>query len=266
MDIGAVSETTVGGVWEIAAVEKSEEWQEVKAGNKHWEGPPHAGPTPSARCRNRFEALYEEDNLEEGIAEEEWPKPGEIAYVKKNRKVNFMEGIKVKGKESIGCAMPPARSYDPPGLGCSCRIAAVEMGWRNIGKEEIVIDSAAEESVCPKNWAVDFGTNPAEKRMKFINASGGEMGHYGERTANFRTIGESAIMSLKFQVSDVQKPLAAVRRISEKGNRVVFGPEGNYIENMKTGRKIQMVKRGGSYVVPAELLVKEAAGFQRQAC
>jgi hypothetical protein len=267
MDIGAVAETSVGGVWEIAAVEKVEEWQEVRAGNKFKGGPPLAGTTPRARYRNMFEALEVEDGLEESkVAEEEWPTPGEVAYIRKDRKVKFKEGVKVKVRECAGCAVPSMPNYEPPGLGCSCRIAAVELGWKNIGKEEIVIDSAAEESVCPKDWGAAFGTSPSEKRMRFINASGGEMGHYGERIANFRTIGESAIMSLKFQVSDVQKPLAAVRRISEKGNRVVFGPEGNYIENMATGKRINMVKRGGSYVVPAELLVKEVAGFARQAC
>jgi hypothetical protein len=94
------------------------------------------------------------------------------------------------------------------------------------------------------------------------------MGHYGERVASFRTMGESAVMSLTFQVSDVQKPLAAVRRISEKGNKVVFGPkaEDNYIENVATGKRVQMVKKGGSYVVPAQLIMKEVAGFTRQAC
>jgi hypothetical protein len=141
----------------------------------------------------------------------------------------------------------------------------VEAGWQKIGMGEITIDSAAEESVCPRAWAEAFGTKPVNKKMRFINASGGEMGHYGERTASFRTVGEAAIMSLTFQVSDVQKPLAAVRRISEKGNRVVFGPTENYIENVSTGRRIQMVKKGGSYVVPAELVIKEWSGFTGQA-
>jgi hypothetical protein len=72
-------------------------------------------------------------------------------------------------------------------------------------------------------------------------------------------------MSLTFQVSDVQKPLAAVRRIVEKGNIVQFGPrdEDNFIKSNSSGLKIFMVKKGGSYVVPAELLMEE--GFQRQA-
>ena len=58
-------------------------------------------------------------------------------------------------------------------------------------------------------------------------------------------------MSLSFQVSDVQKPLAAVWRIAEKGNIVQFGPreEDNFVQNVKTGKKIHMVRKGRSYVM-----------------
>jgi hypothetical protein len=68
-------------------------------------------------------------------------------------------------------------------------------------------------------------------------------------------------------VSNVKKPLAAVRRISEKGNKVQFGPkpEDNFIMNVSTGKKIMMIKKGGSYVVPAELIIKEMSGFTGQA-
>jgi hypothetical protein len=285
MDIGAVDSaaaTSVGGVWEIAAVQKVEEWQEVKfKGNKFKGGLPPAGAVPRAGgSENMFEALKLEDDLEEDkIFEDEWPKPGEVAYVMKDKvkKVKYKAKIeevveknsgKVEGhamQELAVCAVPFASCRGPPGL---CRgINAVEAGWRKIGMDEITIDSAAEESVCPRNWAAAFGTREAGRKLKFINASGGEMGHYGERVASFRTMGESAVMSLTFQVSDVQKPLAAVRRISEKGNKVVFGPKGadNYIENVATGKRIQMVKKGGSYVVPAELIMKEEMGFTRQA-
>ena len=52
-------------------------------------------------------------------------------------------------------------------------------------------------------------------------------------------------MSLGFQVSDVQKPLAAVWRIADKGNLVQFGPnpEDNFIQNVTTKRKIPMIKK-----------------------
>jgi hypothetical protein len=282
MDIGAVAGVTVGGVWEIAAVE-SQDWSQVKGivkkkvkfAEKFAEGRRLARTSPRAcGCRNMFEGLEVEEC--EDVVAEEWPKPGEVAYIVKERcmkdkdKVKFFRDKLVKehgGKESMEehavCAVPFASCCGPPGL--SCGVNAVEAGWQKIGMEEITIDSAAEESVCPRAWAEAFGTKPVNKKMRFINASGGEMGHYGERTASFRTVGEAAIMSLTFQVSDVQKPLAAVRRISEKGNRVVFGPTENYIENVSTGRRIQMVKKGGSYVVPAELVIKEWSGFTGQA-
>ena len=85
------------------------------------------------------------------------------------------------------------------------------------------------------------------------------MGHYGEKNVTFKVGPSSAVMSLGFQVSDVQKPLVAVRRISEKGNLVKFGPraEDNYIESVSTGSKIMMIRKGGSYVIPAEMVVED---------
>jgi hypothetical protein len=279
MDIGAVDSagaTAVGGVWEIAAVREAE-WNEVKGPYKQ-----NVQEQDRTICvaRNRFAELEVGDDLEEGEAEECgecWPSPGDSRDMKAVKCKRFKGKVNMKGKDGQDiedfasvCAVPFASCCVPPGLEYveKLGIRAVETGWRKIGADEITIDSAAEESVCPRNWAVAFGTKEAGRKLKFINASGGEMGHYGERVASFRTMGESAVMSLTFQVSDVQKPLAAVRRISEKGNKVVFGPrvEDNYIENVATGRRIQMIKKGGSYVVPAELIMKEAAGFTGQAC
>ena len=51
--------------------------------------------------------------------------------------------------------------------------------------------------------------------------------------------------------SYVHKPLIAVRRLVEKGNRVVFVPvlEENDIQNVKSGKKVHMrTKNSGSYV------------------
>ena len=46
---------------------------------------------------------------------------------------------------------------------------------------EIVVDSGAEESVCPLEWGSQFGIREADRWMKFKNASGGEIRHYGHR-------------------------------------------------------------------------------------
>ena len=56
-----------------------------------------------------------------------------------------------------------------------------------------------------------------------------------------------AAMGLNFQVTDVRKPLLAVKRITEKGNVVQFGPaeSDNYIKNKLSGKKILLRKKGG---------------------
>ena len=63
-------------------------------------------------------------------------------------------------------------------------------------------------------------------------------------------------IDLQFQVCDVQKPLLAVRRLTECGNEVRFGPgeKDNYIMNPKDGKKIQLIKRGyGLYMMAVHM-------------
>ena len=101
--------------------------------------------------------------------------------------------------------------------------------------------------------------------MKFRNASGGQMKHFGAREVTFRAedMEGDKMMGLEFQVSEVKKPLAAVCRIAEKGNLVQFGPkeEDNFIKNVKTGEKVMLRKKGGSYVMAVEYMQKT---FQRR--
>ena len=69
-------------------------------------------------------------------------------------------------------------------------------------------------------------------------------------------------VGLKFHVTDVRKPLLAVRRLVEQGNKVVLaGGEGeSYILNEATGVKIPIVKKGGSFVIEAHFVMKGFAG------
>ena len=64
--------------------------------------------------------------------------------------------------------------------------------------------------------------------------------------------GEKIKMCLGFQVADVKKPLIAVKRIVDNGNKVSFGPgDGdNYILNMETEDKMMLKPNGkGSYLM-----------------
>ena len=149
-------------------------------------------------------------------------------------------------------------------------IGNVEKGrWRGVGKGEIVVDSAAEESVCPKGWEEKFGMKGLgnKRALNLRNASGGVIEHYGSRNVTFRTEeGEGDIMGMEFQVSGVRKPLAAVWRIAEAGNLVQFGPkaEDNFIQNVRTGKKVSLRKKGGSYVLGVEFVKESEVTFQGQ--
>ena len=47
---------------------------------------------------------------------------------------------------------------------------------------EIVVDSGAEENVCPSWWGENFGLEEAAKVLHLRNASGGRIPHWGQRS------------------------------------------------------------------------------------
>ena len=62
-------------------------------------------------------------------------------------------------------------------------------------------------------------------------------------------------MKIKFQVADVKKPSMPVKRIVEKGNRVVFSEGGSYIMNDQTGDRLELKENGrGSYVMDVDFV------------
>ena len=136
--------------------------------------------------------------------------------------------------------------------------AGGQMTWASLGAGEIVVDSAADESCWPKDLGGAFETRPSTRNIQLRTANGGEMSHYGEKHVTFRSANDEEVVGLKFQVTDVKKPLLAVRRLVERGNVVSFGPtpSDNYIKNRETGKMIPMERKGGSFILRADF-VKE---------
>ena len=128
----------------------------------------------------------------------------------------------------------------------------------NLGKGDIIVDSAADESCWPVGQGDAYETFKSKKDLRLRTANGGEMKHYGEKHITFRYRGgeNKDPVGLKFQVTDVRKPLLAVRRLVEKGNVVVLsdGEGESYIMNKEAKVRIPIVKKGGSFVVEAEFV------------
>ena len=153
-----------------------------------------------------------------------------------------------------------------------CQVCSPEQ-WVKIKRSEVTVDSAAEESAAPLEWGDHVEIVPkVGKGIRMVAANGSDIKHYGSRRPKFQPKVSSKIdqvVDMEFQVSDVMKPLVAVRRIVESGNKVHFGPEeaDNYIENVKSGEWIQMRKKNGSYVIDIDFVVKNeevSAVFQRR--
>ena len=116
------------------------------------------------------------------------------------------------------------------------------------------MDSAADESCWPAGHGDAFPTKQTARTLKLRTANGGEMQHYGEKHITFKHKDAISPVGLKFQVTDVKKPLLAVRRLVERGNVVMLsnGEGGSYVYNKEANLKIPVVKKGGSFVIEAD--------------
>ena len=60
-----------------------------------------------------------------------------------------------------------------------------------------------------------------------------------------------------FQIADVSRSLTSVGAVCDRGNVVVFGPEGGYILSMEGGSSTKFERNGGKYELELWLDVLE---------
>jgi hypothetical protein len=140
----------------------------------------------------------------------------------------------------------------------------------DLGVGDIVVDSAADESCWPVGHGDAFPTKKSSRVLRLRTANGADMTHYGEKEITFKYKGgeNKEAVGIKFQVTDVKKPLLAVRRLVERGCVVTMaeGEGESFISHKESKMKIPIVKKGGSFVIEARFVKKVMAeGFQRQA-
>ena len=242
----------------------------------------------------------EEDDEEDGREEEEDIDFDVFKEVKQMRKVRFENvgdggiGAKNEGKFKKGkgenfdilkdlesCRSENFQVYErkkkvrfekmPKGNSQNFKKRSPELEINNVGEEKrknkITIDSGAEESV----WPIDLvgqgeliETDASRNDIGFVAANGARMKNYGALKVEFEKGGRP--MSMKFHATTVKKPLAAVCRITECGNKVCFGPkpEDNYILNVVTQEQIFLKRERGTYVLEIDAADEESVFTRRE--
>ena len=136
------------------------------------------------------------------------------------------------------------------------------------GVVEAVVDSGAEESVAPPGFfAAAVVPSPMSRAgFRYRAANGSRIKNVGQQRVAFTTSeGHHAVMP--FQVAEVERPLISVAQLTSAGHRVVLGDAGGQIVHEKSGRTIELVRRGDVYLLmmtEGRLPPEVALGFPRQ--
>ena len=130
---------------------------------------------------------------------------------------------------------------------------------------EAVVDSGAEESVSPVGlFAAKVAPSPMSRAgARYRAANGSRIKNVGQQTVAFTTT-EGHRCNMPFQVAEVERPLISVTQLTAAGHQVVLGPAGGQIVHVASGRTIDLVKRGGVYLLLMNVGIGAASGFPRQ--
>ena len=226
-------------------------------------------PCSPVTTKNRWEPLQEETSAWE---EEEFP-PLEVAGESGGWKVSK----KKKGKNIILSKAQAEKRIEDEELLQSLTVEgeqetqtlnAVEH-WKGTEGQwtrvKTVVDSGAVDSVAPTTMAptVEIQSSPGCRRGQYyLSASGDRLANLGQQRLNVTT-DEGEGRSVTFQVAEVNRPLTSVAKICDQGNRVVFGAQGGYILNVKTGKMTQFQRESGVYTLNLWLKAGGTSSFGR---
>ena len=113
------------------------------------------------------------------------------------------------------------------------------------------MDSGASDNCGPPELApeVPIEESAGSKRGQRYAAAGGKMiDNLGQKTVEMVTQDGKGVVGT-WQMAEVVRPLNSVKKICEKGNRVIFGSEGGIILNLSTGEEIPFGVEGDIYTL-----------------
>ena len=120
--------------------------------------------------------------------------------------------------------------------------------WQEI---EVVMDSGSGDSVAPTTLAPGVSVRESvgpKQGQHYVSATGNRIPNLGEKVLEAATE-EGNHHRVTFQVTDVSRPLCAVSKVCQKGNRVIFDEHGGVVQNKATGRETYFGMQDGIYLL-----------------
>ena len=109
--------------------------------------------------------------------------------------------------------------------------------WQEI---EVVMDSGSGDSVAPTTMAPGVSVRESvgsKQGQHYVSAIGNRIPNLGEKVLEAATE-EGNRHRVTFQVTDVSRPLCAVSKVCQKGNRVIFDEHGGVVQNSDGSRDV----------------------------
>ena len=126
---------------------------------------------------------------------------------------------------------------------------------------EMAVDSGASETVVNEDMLPTVSLKESEGSRKGIEykvANGESIPNLGEK--RFKAWSREGVgRNITAQVCSVQQGLPSVKKMVGAGHRVVFDPEGSYIEDVATYERMNLKERNGMYLLSFK--AKAARGF-----
>ena len=125
-------------------------------------------------------------------------------------------------------------------------------------KVRLYMDSGAMETVIPPSEAKSIKTRKDDgmSKVQYRVANGEVIPNLGVKRMTWKSE-EGFLGKMDAQVTAVTKPLASIGKICDAGNQVMMGPNGGWIENLKTKQKTAIHRVGRQYVMDIEVRARD---------
>ena len=133
-------------------------------------------------------------------------------------------------------------------------LAEVKAGLNSVADTEweeidMIVDSGASDTVIGQDMIPSVPITESQKKgTQYECANGDRIYNLGQK----KFVGvteENAKRELTAQVTNVNKSLLSVSKVTSGGSRVVFDKSGSYIEDKTTGRRVHLTERNGMYML-----------------